>query len=119
MNANGFAAAVQPISADTIHTAADELIAGEVEIACGDGFPMPAFRAMPKPGLGGEQEVYPLVLVVQEIFGLHEYIRTSAGASPCAAMSPSRRRPSRGQGTRRAFPRSTKSAKSSTPRLTH
>jgi carboxymethylenebutenolidase len=76
MTANGFAAAVQPISPDTIHTPSEGLIAGDVDIPCSDGFRMPAYRAMPKAvGDMGAAGAYPLVLVVQEIFGLHEYIK--------------------------------------------
>ena len=64
----GFAAAVLPVSAQTIRTRSDGLMAGEVTIPAGD-FKMPAYRAMPagKTGL-------PVVLVVSEIFGVHEYI---------------------------------------------
>jgi carboxymethylenebutenolidase len=68
--AAGFALAVQPANADAvIHTGEDGLVAGEVKIAVGDG-DMPAYRAMPA-GKGP----FPTVLVIQEIFGVHEYIR--------------------------------------------
>ena len=65
---SGFAAAVMPVTAQTIRTRSDGLTAGEVTIPAGD-FKMPAYRAMPagKTGL-------PVVLVVSEIFGVHEYI---------------------------------------------
>ncbi len=65
---SGFAAAVLPVGAQTIKTDATGLSAGEVSIAVGS-FKMPAYRAMPagKTGL-------PVVLVVSEIFGVHEYI---------------------------------------------
>lgn len=65
---SGFAAAVLPVTAQTIKTDSEGLSAGEVTIAVGD-FKMPAYRAMPagKTGL-------PVVLVVSEIFGVHEYI---------------------------------------------
>ncbi|MGO8671693.1 MAG: dienelactone hydrolase family protein [Capsulimonadaceae bacterium] len=69
MTQNGFAAAAQPISADTIHTPDIGLVAGDIEIDS-NGFPIPAYRAMPE-GDGP----FPIVLVVQEIFGLHEYIK--------------------------------------------
>lgn len=66
----GFALAVQPnAEADTITTSADGLVAGEVKIAV-QGGDMPAYRAMPV-GAGP----FPTVLVVQEIFGVHEHIR--------------------------------------------
>jgi len=67
--AAGFALAVQPVSAETITTDTKGLIAGEVEIPTTDG-QIPAYRAMPATG-----KSFPVVLVVQEIFGVHEYIR--------------------------------------------
>jgi len=65
----GFALAVRPVSAETIVTGTDGLMAGEVAIPTDDGF-IPAYRAMPAQG-----SVFPVVLVVQEIFGVHEHIR--------------------------------------------
>ncbi|MBK9244954.1 MAG: dienelactone hydrolase family protein [Burkholderiales bacterium] len=68
--AAGFAAAVLPVQAQTmIVTDTRGLAAGEVMIPTRDG-EMPAYRAMPagKRGLG-------TVLVVQEIFGVHEHIK--------------------------------------------
>jgi len=67
--AAGFALAVQPVSAETITTDTKGLITGEVEIPTTDG-QIPAYRAMPATG-----KSFPVVLVVQEIFGVHEYIR--------------------------------------------
>jgi carboxymethylenebutenolidase len=68
--AAGFALAVQPISAQTaITTDATGLIAGEVKIPTKTG-DVPAYRAMPAKGKN-----FPVVLVVQEIFGVHEHIR--------------------------------------------
>jgi carboxymethylenebutenolidase len=64
--ATGFAAAVQPVQAQTqITTDAKGLSAGEVKVGN-----MPAYRAMPE---GGKN--LPIVLVVQEIFGVHEHIK--------------------------------------------
>jgi carboxymethylenebutenolidase len=65
----GFAIAVQPVSADTVTTDSAGLTAGEVKIPVADG-EIPAYRAMP-----GQGSAFPVVLVVQEIFGVHEYIR--------------------------------------------
>lgn len=65
----GYAAAAAPIMAQTaIKTPSDGLISGEVTIDV-NGFKMPAFRSAPagKTGL-------PVVLVISEIFGVHEYI---------------------------------------------
>jgi carboxymethylenebutenolidase len=67
--AAGFALAVQPVSADTITTNVEGLTAGEVRIPAKDG-EIPGYRAMPAKG-----ENFPVVLVVQEIFGVHEHIR--------------------------------------------
>ncbi len=66
----GFALAVQPVMAHTvIATSAEGLLAGEVSIPTADGA-MPAYRA--QPAQGGP---FPLILVVQEIFGVHEHIK--------------------------------------------
>jgi carboxymethylenebutenolidase len=67
--ATGFALAVQPVSAETITTDTTGLEAGEVKIPTADGT-LPAYRAMPV-GNGP----FPTVLVVQEIFGVHEHIK--------------------------------------------
>ena len=65
----GFAAAVLPISAETITTDTNGIDAGEVQIPSGD-FQVPGYRAMP-----ASSKSFPVVLVVQEIFGVHEHIR--------------------------------------------
>jgi carboxymethylenebutenolidase len=66
----GFALAVQPICAQTaITTDATGLTAGEVKIPVKDGV-IPGYRACPAKGRG-----FPIVLVVQEIFGVHEHIK--------------------------------------------
>ena len=66
---SGFAAAVLPVTAQTIRTDSDGLTAGEVTIPVGD-FKLPAYRAMP----AGKTTGLPTVLVVSEIFGVHEHI---------------------------------------------
>ena len=65
---SGFAAAVLPVTAQTIKTDSEGLTVGEVTIPVGD-FKMPAYSARPagKTGL-------PVILVVSEIFGVHEHI---------------------------------------------
>jgi carboxymethylenebutenolidase len=68
--AAGFALAVHPITAATITTDTAGLVAGEVKIPTGDGGEMPGYRAMPDKG-----KSFPTVLVVQEIFGVHEHIK--------------------------------------------
>lgn len=66
----GFALSVQPIQAQTaISTDSSGLTAGELRIPTADGGEMPAYRAQPASGSG-----WPVILVVQEIFGVHEYI---------------------------------------------
>ena len=66
---SGFAAAVLPVMAETvIQTDTEGLTAGPVTIPVGD-FKMPAYRAMPT----GKANA-PVVLVVSEIFGVHEHI---------------------------------------------
>ena len=65
----GFAAAVLPVAAQTvIKTDAQGLEVGEVTIPVGE-FRMPAYRAAP----AGVRNA-PVLLVVSEIFGVHEYI---------------------------------------------
>ena len=61
--------AVLPVTAQTITTSTDGLVAGEVKVSTKDGV-MPAYRAMPATGSN-----FPVILVVQEIFGVHEHIK--------------------------------------------
>src|SRR3569833_4475818 len=66
----GFALAAQPIRAQTvIHTDDAGLDAGEVKVRTRDG-QMPAYRARPHGA-----EAPPGVLVIHEIFGVHEHIK--------------------------------------------
>ena len=65
----GFALAVRPVSAETIITDSNGLDVADVKIPS-DAGEVPAFRAMPK---GGKH--LPVVLVVHEIFGVHEHIK--------------------------------------------
>lgn len=67
--ATGFALAVQPVSAQTITTDTQGLVAGEIKIPTKAG-EIPGYRAMPATGKN-----FPVVLVVQEIFGVHEHIK--------------------------------------------
>jgi carboxymethylenebutenolidase len=65
----GFAAAVLPVMAqNVIKTDSAGLTVGEVTIPVGD-FKMPAYRAAP-----ANKRNAPVVLVISEIFGVHEYI---------------------------------------------
>ncbi len=66
----GFALAVQPVMAQTaIRTDDAGLLAGEIKVPVSDG-EMVAYRAVPKGAVKP-----PVILVVSEIFGAHEYIR--------------------------------------------
>ncbi|MBB1635367.1 dienelactone hydrolase family protein [Cupriavidus sp. UME77] len=65
---SAFAAAALPVMAQAIKTDFAGLTAGEVTIPSG-GFNMPAYRAQPE----GKTNL-PVVLVVSEIFGVHEHI---------------------------------------------
>ena len=66
----GFALAVQPVMAQTaIVTDSEGLTAGEIQVPAAGGN-MPAYRAQPAQGAN-----FPVILVVQEIFGVHEHIK--------------------------------------------
>lgn len=65
---SGFAAAVLPVSAQTIKTDTTGITAGPVVISVGD-FKMPAYRSAPE----GKTNL-PVILVISEIFGVHEHI---------------------------------------------
>jgi carboxymethylenebutenolidase len=66
----GFALAAQPVTAQTVITTDDKgLTAGEVKVKTADGM-MPAYRAQPAGKTGA-----PVVLVIHEIFGVHEHIK--------------------------------------------
>ena len=66
---SGFAAAALPAIAQTaIRTDSDGLLVGEVGIPVGS-FTLPAYRAAPL-----NRRNAPVVLVISEIFGVHEYI---------------------------------------------
>ena len=67
----GYAVAAGPVRADPIATNMFGITAGDVEIKAADGVTIPAYMSMPvvRPG------PHPIIIVVQEIFGIHEYIR--------------------------------------------
>ena len=67
--ASGFAVASNPVLAQAITTDTQGLTAGEISIVVADG-KIPGYRAMP-----AKRGQYPVVLVVQEIFGVHEHIK--------------------------------------------
>ena len=65
----GFALAAGPLRAEVIHTPDTGLDAGEVTVPVSAG-KIPAYRAKP----AGKTNL-PIVLVVQEVFGVHEHIK--------------------------------------------
>ena len=65
----GYAKIVQPIASTVITTDDKGLVAGEVRMQTMTG-PVPAYRALPD-----RNGKFPLVLVVQEIFGVHEHVK--------------------------------------------
>ncbi|MBI1779322.1 MAG: dienelactone hydrolase family protein [Proteobacteria bacterium] len=68
--AAGFALTVQPIAAQTvISTDSTGLEAGMIEVPTSSGN-IPGYRALPAQG-----GPFPVVLVLEEIFGLHEHIK--------------------------------------------
>jgi carboxymethylenebutenolidase len=67
--AAGFALAVLPVSAETIKTDTNGLTTREIEIPVKGGA-IPGYCAM--PATGGP---FPTILVVQEVFGVHEHIK--------------------------------------------
>ncbi|WP_194745295.1 dienelactone hydrolase family protein [Thermaurantiacus tibetensis] len=66
----GHALAAQPVASTVIRTPAEGLEATMLRFPAAGGFLMNAYRAKPARG-----KPRPVVLVVQEIFGLHEWIR--------------------------------------------
>jgi carboxymethylenebutenolidase len=68
----GFALAVQPVAATTVTTSAEGLDAGDVEIPTGAG-KIRGYRAVASKRKGKGKA--PVVLVVHEIFGVHEHIK--------------------------------------------
>lgn len=66
---SGFALAVMPVAATVLATDAAGLVAGDVKIPTAAG-EIPAYRAGPS-----RKDKAPIVLVVHEIFGVHEHIK--------------------------------------------
>jgi carboxymethylenebutenolidase len=68
---HGFALAVLPLADTALATNADGLEAGEIRIPTTAG-DVPAYRAHPK---GDGKKKLPVLLIVHEIFGVHEHIK--------------------------------------------
>ena len=72
LGAAGFALAARPVPADRIVTSSEGLVVADMTIKSG-GDMIPAYEARPaSPGR------FPVIIVIHEIFGLHEYIRDVA-----------------------------------------
>ena len=69
----GFALAVQPVAAETILTDTKGLTAGMTKFKGADGVEVPAYYVVPEKLAAGKKPS--VVLVVQEIFGVHEHIK--------------------------------------------
>ena len=67
----GYAVAADPVLGQAIKTDTTGIAAGEFEVKIGD-YGMPVYEARPASGSG-----YPIILVISEIWGVHEYIRDS------------------------------------------
>ena len=72
ISATGYALAVQPLSAETLHTPETGLVTRDIEVARGADR-IPVYLAMPE---GSARR--PVVIVIHEIFGQHEHIRDVA-----------------------------------------
>jgi carboxymethylenebutenolidase len=68
---SGFALAVSPIASTVLATDAAGLLASDVRIPTANG-ELPAYRAAPVKPIKGKA---PVLLVVHEIFGVHEHIK--------------------------------------------
>jgi carboxymethylenebutenolidase len=65
----GYSLAATPVAGEVITTTTDGLAVAEIKVASGD-FQCPVYEA--RPAAAGK---YPVVLVIPEIFGMHEHIR--------------------------------------------
>jgi carboxymethylenebutenolidase len=71
--AGGYALAASPLPAQAIKTDTQGLVAGTVTVAGAGGTPIPLYEAYPdRPG------EFPVVLVISEVWGVHEYIKDVA-----------------------------------------
>ena len=68
----GFAIAATPVAGQVVSTPADRLATADGKVPSGD-FPIPIYEA--RPAAAGR---YPVVLVIPEIFGMHEHIKDVA-----------------------------------------
>lgn len=66
---SGFPSSISPVQSQVISTDASGLDAGEIQIPVHDG-ELPGYQAHPAEGSS-----FPIILVIQEIFGVHEHIQ--------------------------------------------
>lgn len=66
----GYALSVETVLAQAIKTDTTGLVASEETVKVADGHDMPVYEARPASGTA-----HPIVLVVSEVWGVHEYIR--------------------------------------------
>jgi carboxymethylenebutenolidase len=67
----GYAIAADPVLAQAIKTDTQGIVAGDHEVPIGN-YAMPVYEAKPASGTG-----HPIVLVISEIWGVHEYVKDS------------------------------------------
>jgi carboxymethylenebutenolidase len=67
----GYCLAADPVLGQAIKTDTAGIIDGEANVMIGS-YAMPVYEARPATGSG-----YPIILVISEVFGVHEYIRDS------------------------------------------
>ena len=65
----GYAIAAHPVAGEIINTPTNNLVAKDGKVLS-DGFQVPIYEA--RPEAAGK---YPIVLVIPEIFGMHEHIK--------------------------------------------
>ena len=68
--AASFAAACRPVSSSAVQTSGEGLAQESVSIPTSNGFVMPAYVARPEKAKNA-----PVIVIVHEIFGVHEWIR--------------------------------------------
>ncbi len=65
----GFAIAAKPVAGEIVTTSTDDLAVTDGKVPSGD-FQVPIYEA--RPAVAGR---YPVVLVIPEVFGMHEHIK--------------------------------------------
>ena len=71
--AGGYALAAEPVLAQAIKTDTQGLVDGTVNVAGAGNTPIPVYEAYP-----AKEGEFPVVLVISEVFGLHEWVKDVA-----------------------------------------